>query len=96
MDHTVPNWIERLLGIKTTAGEGAAWGIEHAWGWPPWVTLLFAVFAVIFVVALYLSQRHHGSRLQAHDGRARRQGFQAAAPSTGAGQGALRVDDDLA
>ena len=62
MDHPVPDWIERLLGIKAAAGEGAAWDIEHAWGWPPWVTLLFAVFAVLFVVAIYLRQSRHGSR----------------------------------
>ena len=41
-DHTIPNWIERLFGIKTEAGQGTVWGIEYAWGWPPWMTLLFA------------------------------------------------------
>ena len=58
----VPNWIERLLGINTEAGEGTAWGIEHVWGWPPWATLLFAVFAVIFVVAIYLREGRRGAR----------------------------------
>ncbi len=62
MGYTVPNWIERLLGIKTEAGEGTVWGIEYAWGWPPWVTLLFAACAAIFVVAIYLRDRRHDSR----------------------------------
>src|SRR5664280_2327484 len=60
---TIPNWIERLLGLSTEAGEGTAWDIEHVWGWPPWVTLLFAAFAVIFVVAIYLREGRRGSRL---------------------------------
>jgi len=49
MTTTLPNWIERLLGISTESGEGAAWGIEYLGVWPAWVTLLFVVFAVIFV-----------------------------------------------
>ena len=56
MGDAIPNWIERLLGIKTEAGEGTVWGIEYAWGWPPWVTLLFAACAAIFVVAIYLRE----------------------------------------
>lgn len=53
MANIVPGWIERLLGIGTEAGEGTAWGIEYAWGWPPWLTLLVAVTALVFVVAVY-------------------------------------------
>ncbi len=62
MGNTIPNWIERLLGVKTEAGEGTVWGIEYAWGWAPWVTLLFAACAAIFVVAIYLRDRRHDSR----------------------------------
>ena len=62
MFNTIPNWIERLLGINAESGEGTAWGIEHAWGWPPWATLLFAAFAVVFVVAIYLREGRRGSR----------------------------------
>ena len=62
MSTALPNWIERLLGINTEAGEGMAWGIEHAWGWPPWVTLLFAAFAAIFVAAIYLREGRRGAR----------------------------------
>lgn len=62
MFNAVPNWIERLLGINTEAGEGTAWGIEYAWGWPPWVTLLFLAFAVVFVVAIYLREGNRSAR----------------------------------
>ena len=27
-----------LLGRSTETGEGIAWSIEYAWGWPPWLT----------------------------------------------------------
>lgn len=62
MTHNLPNWIERLLGIPAAAGEGTAWGIESAWPWPPWATLLFAAAAVVFVVILYLRQDRRVSR----------------------------------
>lgn len=63
MLNTIPSWIERLLGINTEAGEGTAWSIEYAWGWPPWLTLLFAAFAVAFVVAIYLREGKRCSRV---------------------------------
>jgi hypothetical protein len=63
MNHTVPNWVERLLGIRAEAGEGATWGIEYAWPWPPWVTLLFVALAVIFVVAIYLRDGRRVSQM---------------------------------
>jgi len=56
MNGTLPSWIERLLGIRTGPGEGTIWSLEHSWPWPPWVTLLFAVFTVVFVVAVYLRE----------------------------------------
>jgi len=62
MTHSVPNWLERLLGIEAGPGEGTAWSLEHAWDWPPWVTLLAAVFAVAFVVATYLRENPQASR----------------------------------
>ena len=31
------------------AGEGTLWRLESTWGWAPWVTLLFAIFAVAWV-----------------------------------------------
>jgi len=56
MSGTVPAWVERLLGIESGPGEGTVWRLENAWGWPPWVTLLFLAAAVGFVVAIYLRE----------------------------------------
>ncbi len=53
---SLPHWIQRLFGIEPQPGEGTAWRIEHAWDWPPWLTLLVAVVVVIFVVAVYLRE----------------------------------------
>ena len=53
MNPPLPTWIERLLGIETAPGEGTAWHLQQTWGWPPWVTLVFAVAAVLFVVVTY-------------------------------------------
>jgi len=36
MTTTLPNWIERLLGIGAESGEGAAAGIEYLGVWPAW------------------------------------------------------------
>jgi len=62
MSGSVPAWVERLLGIETGPGEGTVWRLQTAWGWPPWVTLLAAVFAVVFVVAIYLRESRQASR----------------------------------
>jgi hypothetical protein len=62
MKFSVPNWIERLLGIESGQGEGTVWSLEHAWEWAPWITLLFAAFAVVFVVGIYLRENREASR----------------------------------
>jgi hypothetical protein len=62
MSNPLPAWLERLLGIETGAGEGTAWNLDYAWGWPSWVTLVFAVFAVVFVVGTYLRENPQASR----------------------------------
>lgn len=56
MNHTLPAWMERLLGIESAPGEGTVWTLEGCWNWPPWATLLFVVFAVGFVMAAYLRE----------------------------------------
>jgi hypothetical protein len=61
MSHTLPSWIEHLLGIDAPSGEGTVWSFEYAWPWPPWLTLLFAVFAATFVVVVYLRERPRSS-----------------------------------
>lgn len=62
MNTTLPNWLERLLGINAEAGEGASCSIECTWAWSPWATLLFVAFAAIFVVAIYLREGRNGPR----------------------------------
>jgi len=53
MNHTVPNWVARLLGINAEAGEGTVWSIECVWPWPPWATLLFVMFSAVFIATVY-------------------------------------------
>lgn len=62
MTNTLPVWIERALGIEAAPGEGTAWQLDHTWGWPPWVGLLFGVFAVVFVVSSYLRENPQSAR----------------------------------
>ncbi len=62
MSHVVPTWIGRLLGIDAGRGEGTVWSIDAAWSWPPWVTLLLAALAVVFVATAYWRQRGRVSR----------------------------------
>lgn len=53
MNGVLPEWVQRLLGIQTGPGEGTSWSLTHAWPWPPWATLLLAVFVVVWVVSIY-------------------------------------------
>ncbi|MCE5269046.1 MAG: hypothetical protein LLG00_14320 [Planctomycetaceae bacterium] len=62
MNHAVPKWLERLLDLPTAPGAGTVWSIEHAWPWPPWVTLLLLAAAAAFVVAIYLRESRHAGR----------------------------------
>lgn len=63
MNSSLPFWLERVLGIETGPGEGTTWSLTHTWNWAPWFTLLFAVFAVAFVVAVYLRESPQAPRL---------------------------------
>ncbi len=60
MSGTLPTWIERLLGEQPGPGQGTVWSLEHTWGLPPWATLLGVVFAVVFVVSIYLREGRTG------------------------------------
>ncbi|MBN1591160.1 MAG: VWA domain-containing protein, partial [Pirellulales bacterium] len=65
MNGTLPEWIQRLLGIEAGPGEGAAWQLQHTWPWAPWASLLLVVFVVGFVAAVYLHEgRRAGFRLK--------------------------------
>ncbi|MBN2474132.1 MAG: hypothetical protein JXB62_05975 [Pirellulales bacterium] len=62
MSGTLPSWIERLLGFEAKSEEGTIWSLETTWIWPPWVTLLFVIFSVMFVVAIYLREGRSSTR----------------------------------
>lgn len=62
MNATSPTWMEHLLGIEAQAGEGASWSLDHAWRWPPWLTLLFVVFAAALVLWIYHREGRQASR----------------------------------
>ena len=64
MSGTLPSWVERLLGVDAaTSGEGTTWSLGGSWGWAPWVTLLFVVFAVAFVAVVYHREGGEAGRL---------------------------------
>lgn len=56
MTHTLPGWIESLLGIQTETGEAVAWRLEYWWDWPAWVGLAAAAAAVVLIVVSYLRE----------------------------------------
>ncbi len=56
MSGTLPNFIERWLGLKTGPGETVSWSLTHSWPWPPWVTLLAIGLAAAFVAGIYLRE----------------------------------------
>lgn len=62
MKGTLPHWLERLLGIQSEPGQGTVWSLEATWQWAPWVTLLFIVFAVIWVCYYYARENSTASR----------------------------------
>ncbi len=62
MNNQLPHWIQRLLGIETSPGEGAGWSLEHTWNWPSWLTLLLVLFTVVFVVVNYARDNPESSR----------------------------------
>ncbi len=61
--HSLPLWIEQWLGVDpNAAGEGTSWTLEHSWAWAPWVTLVFSVLAVLFVIAIYWLEKGPAAR----------------------------------
>lgn len=53
MSHTLPTWLESLLGINTGPGEGTVWSLDSAWPLPPWLTLLLVALAIVVVGIIY-------------------------------------------
>ncbi|MEX2122149.1 MAG: hypothetical protein WD847_21395 [Pirellulales bacterium] len=57
MTGTVPNWLERWLGVpEAGSGEGTAWALDHGWDFAPWATLLVGAAAVAWIIACYLRE----------------------------------------
>jgi hypothetical protein len=63
MNHALPDCIQRLLGLEAAAGRPTVWTLEWQWPWPPWATLLFVLFAVVFVVMMYRREAGRASPL---------------------------------
>ena len=61
MSGTLPNWVERLIGVEAGHEEGTVWSLEYTWPLWPSITLLLAVLAVVFVVVIYW---HEGRRVR--------------------------------
>jgi|GEM_PF-4930003 len=64
MNGILPHWLESWLGVEHAgSGEGAVWSLENSWGWAPWVTLLFVVFAVGWVAYFYTRESSTAGKL---------------------------------
>ena len=57
----LPIWLEHWLGVNAGPGEGMVWRLECHWPWPPWVTLLAAILAVVIVAAIYRRESRQAS-----------------------------------
>lgn len=57
-------FLENLMGVEpVAAGEDTQWHIRWNLGWPDWFVLLFAIFAVAWVVGIYLREGSVASRM---------------------------------
>ncbi len=64
MSGILPHWLERWLGVEAAvSGEGTLWSLDNTWGWAPWVTLLFAIFAALWVGLIYARENPAAARL---------------------------------
>ena len=64
MSGSVASWLERFLGVDSSAaGEGTAWGLANSWTWAPWVLLLFVGAATLVVAWLYWMESGPAGRL---------------------------------
>ncbi|MCA9248048.1 MAG: hypothetical protein KDA42_13060 [Planctomycetales bacterium] len=62
MSGKVPPSIERWLGIQSSNGEGTLWTLDNSWSFPPWMTLLFCLFAVAWVWYFYAREPESAGR----------------------------------
>ncbi len=64
MTGILPHWLERLLGVDSSAsGEGTVWRLDDNWPWAAWITVLFVAAVVALVVAVYRSEAGKAGRL---------------------------------
>ncbi|MEX2112711.1 MAG: VWA domain-containing protein [Pirellulales bacterium] len=64
MSGILPNWLEQWMGVSPASpGEGTVWSLENTWSWAPWVTLLFLLFVVGWVVFFYSRESTTAGRL---------------------------------
>lgn len=63
MSQRLPDWLGRWLGADLPGeGDGAAWQLQTAWHWAPWVTVLFVLLAVAWVVYFYSRESSSAGR----------------------------------
>jgi uncharacterized membrane protein len=64
MTGILPHWLERLLGVDSSAsGEGTVWRLDHNWPCAPWITVLFVLAVVALVVTVYRSEAGKAGRI---------------------------------
>lgn len=64
MSGSVAGWLERFLGVDSSAaGEGTSWGLANSWTWAPWILLLFVGAAALVIAWLYWMESGPAGRL---------------------------------
>ena len=64
MTGVLPHWLESFFGLEpSAAGEGTVWRLDNSWPWNPWITLLFVLFVIALVVAVYTFEIGKAGRL---------------------------------
>jgi hypothetical protein len=63
MSAPLPIWFQQWLSAPTTkSGDAVAAGLENAWPWAAWFTLLFVFLAVALVVYVYITEQSSAGR----------------------------------
>jgi von Willebrand factor type A domain len=63
MSAPLPSWLQQWLGAPTTkSGDAVAAGLENAWPWAAWFTLLFVLFSITLVVYVYSTESSSAGR----------------------------------
>ena len=63
MSAPLPTWLQQWLGAPTTkSSDAVVAGLENAWPWAAWFTLLFVLLAVALVVYVYATEQSSAGR----------------------------------